>query len=202
MVWQTGAEKPSPWMIKLSRRTEQAAEEMRALAVKAGDGDIRLPPVTEQDADKAVPGRAVAQAVEFLTGRQESESAQAQQQRALLRQEEERRNAIILPVAEVPDIRIRAEEETARPDGVKPDDSIIGRVAGQERESRAGQEQPPRIPDMPEDKQAGERASAERVAADLAERQRDVQLPREPAERGRDIEHQEPAHTRTIQKER
>ena len=202
VVWQTGAEKPSPWMIKLSRGTEQAAEEMRALAVKAGDGDIRLPPVTEQDADKAVPGRAVAQAVEFLTGRQESESAQAQQQRALLRQEEERRNAIILPVAEVPDIRIRAEEETARPDGVKPDDSIIGRVAGQERESRAGQEQPPRIPDMPEDKQAGERASAERVAADLAERQRDVQLPREPAERGRDIEHQEPAHTRTIQKER
>ncbi|MDN2488169.1 conjugative relaxase [Kosakonia sacchari] len=201
VVWQTGTEKPSPWMIKLSRGTEQAAEEMRALAVKAGDSDIRLPPVTEQDMDKAVPVRAVEQAVEFLTGRQESESAQAQQQRALLRQEEERRNAIILPVAEVPDIRIR-EEDTVRSDGVKPDDSIIGWVAGQERESRAGQEQPPRIPVMPEDKQAGERAGAERVAADLAERQREVQLPREPAERGRDIEHQEPAHTRTIQKER
>ncbi|WP_035889975.1 MobF family relaxase [Kosakonia radicincitans] len=202
VVWQTGTEKPSAWMIKVSRGTEQAAEEMRAQAVKTGENDIRLPPVVAEGTEKAVPARAVEQAVEFLTGRQESESAQAQQQRALLRQEEERRNAIILPVAEVPDIRIRAEEDTARPDGVKPDDSIIGRVAGQERESRAGQEQPPGIPVMQEDKQAGERAGAERVAADLAERQREVQLPREPAERGRDIGHQEPAHTRTIQKER
>lgn len=201
VIWQTGAEKPSAWMIKVSRGTEQAAEEMRAQAVKTGENDIRLPPVVEEGTEKSVPARAVEQAVELLTGRQESESAQAQQQRALLRQEEERRNTIILPVAEVPDIRISGEE-TARPDGVKPDDSVIGRVAGQERDNRDGQEQPLRMSDMPKDKTAGERAGAERVAADLAERQREVQLPREPAERGRDIEHQEPAHTRTIQKER
>lgn len=201
VIWQTGAEKPSAWMIKVSRGTEQAAEEMRAQAVKTGENDIRLPPVVAEGTEKVVPARAFEQAVELLSGRQESESAQAQQQRALLRQEEERRNTIILPVAEVPDIRIR-EEETVRPDGVKPGDSVIGRVAGQERDNRDGQEQPLRMPDMPKDKTAGERAGAERVAADLAERQREVQLPREPAERGRDIEHQEPAHTRTIQKER
>lgn len=202
VVWRTGTEKPSPWMIKVSRGTEQTAEEIRALAVKTGEDDIRLPPVAEQDAEKAVPARAIEKAVELLSGRLDSENAQAQQQRVLMRQEDERRDMIILPVTEAPDIRIRNEEETVRPEGVKPDDSIIGRVAMQERESRAAQEQPLKMPDIPKDKNDGERAGAERVAAEIAESQREVQLPREPAERGRTIEHQEPGHTRTIQKER
>jgi len=45
VIWQTGEERPSPWMLKVSKGTEQDADAARAQTVKDGMADIILPPL-------------------------------------------------------------------------------------------------------------------------------------------------------------
>ncbi|TDT50850.1 DNA helicase TraI [Enterobacter sp. AG5470] len=184
VVWQTGTEKPSPWMIKVSRGTEQAAEEIRALAVKTGEDDIRLPPVAEQDADN-VEKRAVQDVLVSIQAQRDEEAHD---------------------VKNIPQADLRDGSPT-RLSGIKPDGNILGEIAEETKQQQ--QERDIVVTSIPsptqlrQAREAAEQAVSVRVAEDINNsRQQEARIPVEPGEKGRNIEHQEPGHTRTIQKER
>ena len=99
-------------------------------------------------------------------------------------------------------IRLSMKDDATQERQPAPDGKDIARIAGEEREHQADKARTGPLPALSQDKATGERAVAGQVARDLAEHQRDMPLPREMPERGREIEHQEHAPPRTIQKER
>ncbi|AGN88311.1 MobF family relaxase [Enterobacter sp. R4-368] len=182
VVWQTGAEKPSPWMIKLSRGTESAEEQKRALSVLV-ESEIRVPDLKADTTSEEPEKRAVQQVV---------------------RETQDIRDTEALMAKRVPDADLQGEKPGTL-SGVKPDGNILGEIIDerlqrqQERDNVVS-----RIP-APSDQQmareAAEHAVSARVANEIAERrqQQEVRIPGDTVEKGRTVEHQEPAHTRTIQ---
>ncbi|QEM94328.1 conjugative relaxase (plasmid) [Kosakonia radicincitans] len=182
VVWQTGAEKPSPWMIKVSRGTESAEEQKRALSVP-GESEIRVPDLKADTTSDEPEKRAVQQVV---------------------RETQDIRDTEALMAKRVPDADLQGEKPGTL-SGVKPDGNILGEIIDerlqrqQERDNVVS-----RIPapsDLQMAREAAEHAVSARVANEIAERgqQQEVRIPGDTVEKGRTVEHQEPAHTRTIQ---
>ena len=152
--------------------------------------------------DEPVPARAIEQAMQELRGSDEYAIAEAQRQQEM-QAYEEYQSRIVLPEEEsVADIRLSMKYDATQERQPAPDGKDIARIAGEERELQADKARTGPLPELSQDKATGERAVAGQVARELAEQQRDMPLPRDMPERGREIEHQEHAPPRTIQKER
>ncbi|MBK0079761.1 conjugative relaxase [Kosakonia sp. S58] len=203
VVWQTGDEKPSPWMLKVSQGAALSEEAARAQTIRLAESEaVTVPAIAPVRDDESVPARAIEQAIQELRGRDEYAIAEAQRQQEM-QAYEEYQSRIVLPEEErVADIRLSMKDDTTPDRQRVPDGKDIARIAGEEREHQADKARTGPLPALSQDKATGERAVAGQVARDLAEQQRDMPLPRDMPERGREIEHQEHAPPRTIQKER
>lgn len=202
VIWQTGTQKPSPWMIKVSRGTEQSEEARNVRLLKNNREEIRIPVPEAQAATEYVPSRAVEKASDELEQIGRSEKAQAQRQQLIMSRDAELRNAVRLPVTSSPEIYIPSEEPTTSAAGFKPSDSAVARIAGQERENHTLQQTKVSLPEMDRNNLTEERASSARIAGQLVENERVILPSRDLTEQGRALEHQEPTRPHTIQKER
>lgn len=201
VVWQTGDERPSPWMLKVSKGTEQQADAERAQAVKESLADIILPPVPkENEPDMRA---AVAGATEALARKNEAGVEEASRQAQRLSQPVDAEKIIIPPVTD-PELPVIPPDALRGPEPRNVDKETIERIANAVRPESVVKPDISNIvlPDREKDIRDLSR-TAERVAGELAEQKRQqVSLPQEFSERGRTIEHDEPARTHTIQKER
>ncbi|VYU35654.1 conjugative relaxase [Metakosakonia massiliensis] len=202
VVWQTGDARPSPWMLKVSKGTEQNVDAARAQAVKDGMDNVILPPVPpgEKEPDMRA---AVISAGEALTLQRQAGEELASRHAQTLNKPAEREN-IIIPPEIIPDLPVIPPEATRSPEHRSVDKETIARIAAAVRpepEVRPDISQT-ELPDRAKDLQDLSR-TAERVAGELAERKREeVTLPQAPQERGRTLEHEELTRTHTLQKER
>lgn len=203
VVWQTGDEKPSPWMLKVSQGAALSEEAARAQTIRLAESEaVTLPAIAPVRDDEPVPARAIEQAIQSLRGSDEYAIAEAQRQQEM-QAYEEYQSRIVLPEEErVVDIRLSLKDDATQARQPAPDGKDIARIAGEERELQADKARTGPLPALSQDKATGERAVAGQVARELAEHQRDMPLSRDMPERGREIEHQEHAPPRTIQKER
>jgi hypothetical protein len=188
-------------MLKVSQGAALSEEAARAQTIRLAESEaVTVPAAAPVRDDESVPARAIEQAIQELRGSDEYAIAEAQRQQEM-QAYEEYQSRIVLPEEErVADIRLSLKDDTT-PERV-PDGKDIARIAGEERELQADKDRPGPLPALPQDKATGERAVAGQVARELAEHQRDMPLPRDMPERGREIEHQEHAPPRTIKKER
>lgn len=203
VVWQTGAERPSPWMLKVSKGTDQVADAARAQAVKDGMADIILPTVPTARDEQDLRG-AVDRASEELLARRQTETDMARQQAEALSKTVPESEKIIIPPEPVQEIPVIPLQEPRSPESGPVDKETLSRINEALRP-----EQDMRIKDgeilLPERARETRELSvaAERIAGELAEQKRvDITLPPNGNERGRIIEHDEPGRTQTIQKER
>lgn len=176
VVWQTGDEPPSAWLLKVSGGTKQ---------------DVS-------------PG-----IVSTLTDEQNVQQLREQMLADQVRNEESGRNrqpeSLLAEVPQEEIIRLKPEDINPRkPEPLKPDADVIGRVRGEENID--GQEIKAAAGVRSElegaDKTSGELSRASRVIADLANAERDMLRAAENTKRGRMPEREEQTLTRTIQKER
>lgn len=184
VIWQTGTEKPSSWMVRVSRGTENAAEQKKVLAVLSEPEIIPAGLITDTASDNAEK-RAVQDVLVSIQ----------------VQRDEEARNAKNVPEADLRD------DSPTRLSGIKPGGNILGEIAEETKQQQ--QERDIVVTSIPspaqlrQAKEASEQAVSVRVAEDISNsRQQEVRIPVETGEKGRNIEHQEPGHTRTIQKER
>ncbi len=201
VVWQTGEERPSPWMLKVSKGTDQAADAARAQAVKEGMAETVLPPVPPVQGEPDMRG-AVDRASEALIAQRQAETDLASRQADALRKAPVEPEKIVIPPEPVPDIPSVIPEPSRSAEPRSVDKETIARVAGAVRsvpDVRIDIDSIP-LPDRSQETRDFSRA-AERVAGELAEQKR-IDIPQDVHERGRAIEHDEPGRTPTIQKER
>ncbi|QJF20047.1 conjugal transfer protein TraI (plasmid) [Phytobacter diazotrophicus] len=203
VVWQTGAKRPSPWMLKVSKGTDQVADAARAQAVKDGMADIILPTVPAARDEQALRG-AVDRASEELLARRQTETEMARQQAEVLSRAAPEPEKIIIPPEPVQEIPVIPQQEPRSPESGPVDKETLSRINEALRP-----EQDVRI--KADEILLHERArdprelsvAVKRIAGELAEQKRvDITLPPKGNERGRIIEHDEPGCTQTIQKER
>ncbi|WP_411202381.1 conjugative transfer relaxase/helicase TraI domain-containing protein [Kosakonia cowanii] len=203
VVWQTGDGKPSTWMLKVSQGAALSEEAARAQTIRLAESEaVTLPAIAPVRDDEPVPARAIEQAIQELRGRDEYAIAEAQRQQEMQAYEEYQSRTVLPEEESVADIRLSMKDDATQERQPAPDGKDIARIAGEEREHQADKARTGPLPALSQDKATGERAVAGQVAQELAERQRDMPLPRDMPERGREIEHQEHAPPRTIQKER
>ena len=205
VVWQTGEEKPSAHLLKISRgepeqfRTEALPEEKPVVIPKALRQDL-------QDEARALAAGSAAEEQAKLAEQARAEAARQREMQLRDGQEKIRlpeEQPVILPADE------KAAREAALP--VIPDAGVLRRVAG-ETQPAGGDQNAVKQALLQE---AGEallqnsgktvdmQQIAGRVASELAEQSR-AELPRPESapERGRQPEQEERGHTRHIQKER
>ncbi|EJJ0549525.1 conjugative transfer relaxase/helicase TraI [Cronobacter sakazakii] len=205
VVWQTGEEKPSAHLLKLSRGEP---EQFRTVALPE-EKPVVIPKALRQDLQDEARALAAGSAAEELAKLAEQARAEAARQREMqLRDGQEKirlpeEQPIILPADE------KAAREAALP--VIPDAGVLRRVAD-ETQPTGGDQNAVKQALLQE---AGEallqnsgktmdmQQIAGRVASELAEQSR-AELPRPESapERGRQPEQEERGHTRHIQKER
>lgn len=176
VVWQTGDEPPSAWLLKVSGGTKQ---DVSPGIVSTLTDEQNVQQLREQ----------------MLADQVRNEDAGRDRQPASLLTE--------IPQEEV--IRLKPEDINPRkPEPFNPDADVIARVRGEE--NTGGQEMKAAAEVRNElegaDKTSGELSRASRVIADLANAERDMLRAAENAERGRMPEREEQTLTRTIQKER
>ncbi|MCP2124505.1 UNVERIFIED_ORG: hypothetical protein J2Y93_004663 [Pantoea agglomerans] len=176
VVWQTGDESPSAWLLKVSGGTKQ---------------DVS-PGIVSTLTDE----QNVQQQREQMLADQvrNEEAGRSRQPESLLAE---------VPQEEV--IRLKPEDINPRkPEPLNPDADVIARVRGEEntdgREIKAAAGVRSELEGA--DKTVGEQSRASRVIADLANAERDMLRAAENTERGRMPEREEQTLTRTIQKER
>lgn len=189
-------------MLKVSKGAEQEADAARALAVKDGMTSIILPPVPATEKEQDIRG-AVASATEALSLQRQAERDMASRHAEALNQPGEPEKIIIPPVNE-PELPVMPPDAARSPAERIVDKETIERIANAVRPEPVTRPDISHIelPESGKDLNALSR-TAERVAGELAEQKRQqVTLPQEFSERGRAIEHDEPARTHTIQKER
>lgn len=176
VVWQTGNNAPSSWLLKVSGGTTQ-------------ERPPELTP-TLMEAERA-------------QRQQEQRVAEQVRQDKSARHPRAERESVTLPPEEV--VRLKPEDlHPTRPEPFTPDDSLIDRVRRDEspdahdrhavsevRRERAGM-----------DKSAREQARASEVITRLADDERHILHATDTGERGRMPEQDEQTHHRTIQKER
>lgn len=202
VVWQIGEEKLSAHLLKVSRGT---ADETDIAHVKIASGErpeITLPAITEE---RTGPDKqqlsAVKEADEMRRQHEQERAATVHageaQQKAGMRAEH-----IRLPAEdalELPDIHQPDREKAA----IIPDSETLRKISASleiSADTLPAASDIRKASDMTPDNTAREMASASKVVADLASAERD--MARQPAPAERVIELDEPAHTRTIQKER
>lgn len=176
VVWQTGDEPPSAWLLKVSGGTKQ---DVSPGIVSTLTDEQNVQQLREQ----------------MLADQVRNEDAGRNRQPASLLTE--------IPQEEV--VRLKPEDINPRkPEPFNPDADVIARVRGEE--NTGGQEMKAAAEVRNElegaDKISGELSRASRVIADLANAERDMLRAAENAERGRMPEREEQTLTRTIQKER
>lgn len=176
VVWQTGDEPPSAWLLKVSGGTQQD--------------------VSPGTVSTLTDGQSVQQLREQMLAEQirNEEAGRSRQPEPL---------PADVPQEEV--IRLKPEEINPRkPEPLTPDADVIARVRSEE--NTGGQEMKAAAGVRSElegaDKASGELSRASRVIADLANAERDMLRAAENTERGRMPEREEQTLTRTIQKER
>lgn len=174
VIWQVGDTPPSEWMVKVTRGD---VRENNALFQTTDTQDIRIPR-EENHQDK-----------EDLSRRSDVVRSQRM---------EEQQRADLAARAATPEENQTAPVEVNNP----PDAITLRRIAGEEA---AGGDMPlPRV-SVPEQEQAlRDKEAASQVRADMLNEQtgRAILSVREQNLPDRTIEHDEPAHTRAIQKER
>lgn len=205
VVWQTGEEKPSVHLLKISRGEP---EQFRTVALPE-EKPVVIPKALRQDLQDEARALAAGGAAEEQAKLAEQARAEAARQREMqLRDGQEKirlpeEHPIILPADE------KAAREAALP--VIPDAGVLRRVAD-ETQPAGGDQNAVKQALLQE---AGEallqnsgktvdmQQIAGRVASELAEQSR-AELPRQETapERGRQPEQEERGHTRHIQKER
>ncbi|HGD3628315.1 TPA: conjugative transfer relaxase/helicase TraI domain-containing protein [Enterobacter hormaechei] len=176
VVWQTGDEPPSAWLLKVSGGTKQ----------DVSPGIVST--LTDEQNVQQLREQMLADQV------RNEEAGRSRQPESLLAE---------VPQEEV--IRLKPEDINPRkPEPLNPDADVIARVRGEENTD--GQEIKAAAGVRSElegaDKTAGEQSRASRVIADLANSERDMLRAAENTERGRMPEREEQTLTRTIQKER
>ncbi|MGK3212800.1 MobF family relaxase [Enterobacter kobei] len=176
VVWQTGDESPSAWLLKVSGGTKQ----------DVSPGIVST--LTDEQNVQQLREQMLADQV------RNEEAGRNRQPESLLAE---------VPQEEV--IRLKPEDINPRkPEPLNPDADVIARVRGeantegQEIKAAAGV----RSELEGTDKSSGELSRASRVIADLANAERDMLRAAENTERGRTPEREEQTLTRTIQKER
>lgn len=176
VVWQTGDEPPSAWLLKVSGGTKQ----------DVSPGIVST--LTDEQNVQQLREQLLADQV------RNEEAGRNRQPESLLPE---------IPQEEV--IRLKPEDINPRkPEPLTPDADVIARVRGEE--NTGGQEMKAAAGVRSElegaDKASGEQSRASRVIADLANAERDMLRVAENTERGRMPEREEQTLTRTIQKER
>nr|WP_245004247.1 conjugative transfer relaxase/helicase TraI domain-containing protein [Enterobacter kobei] len=176
VVWQTGDEPPSAWLLKVSGGTKQ----------DVSPGIVST--LTDEQNVQQLREQMLADQV------RNEEAGRSRQPESLLAE---------VPQEEL--IRLKPEDINPRkPEPLNPDADVIARVRGEENTD--GQEIKAAAGVRSElegaDKTAGEQSRASRVIADLANAERDMLRAAENTERGRMPEREEQTLTRTIQKER
>lgn len=176
VVWQTGDEPPSAWLLKVSGGTKQ----------DVSPGIVST--LTDEQNVQQLREQMLADLV------RNEESGRNRQPESLLAE---------VPQEEI--IRLKPEDINPRkPEPLNPDADVIARVRGEENID--GQEIKAAAGVRSElegaDKTSGELSRASRVIADLANAERDMLRAAENTERGRMPEREEQTLTRTIQKER
>ena len=176
VVWQTGDEPPSAWLLKVSGGTKQVVS------------PCIVSTLTDEQNVQQLREQMLADLV------RNEEAGRSRQPESLLAE---------APQEEV--IRLKPEDINPRkPEPLNPDAEVIARVRdeentdGQEIKAAAGV----RSELEGADKTSGELSRASRVIADLANAERDMLRAAENTERGRTPEREEQTFTRTIQKER
>jgi len=229
VVWQTGEEKLSSQLMKISRGTELNIERRQAQTVVTKEPDIRLPVELPDDTDmKALQAAArkaaeipyirlpvevpddtdmkalqaaSRKAAEAMGNQQQHEQRDAADVNAQLQKMQSDKVTFTLP---------QDEPVSLKPDDLKPprtsgtdtpDSGTLRNIAASDANVTDGLLSTRRTPEPLPDKSAGEQARAARVAQDLSVAL-DIRHP-DVSELGRVVEHSEPGgHTRTIQKER
>lgn len=176
VVWQTGNNVPSSWLLKVSGGTTQ-------------ERPPELTP-TLMEAERA-------------QRQQEQRVAEQVRQDESARNPRAERESVTLPPEEV--VRLKPEDlHPTRPEPFTPDDSLIDRVRRDEspdaHDRHAVSEV--RLERASMDKSAREQARASEVITRLADDERHILHATDTGERGRMPEQDEQTHHRTIQKER
>lgn len=173
VVWQTGDEKPSVHLLKISGGVVQDTVS-EARQIREQDDAIRL-------AERDLLSRAV---------KSESERTEPQER-------------IILPVEEAVRIKPDMLKGEERNDPEVPDNKVLQKAASADSISKDELDRHARAENEPlASKAASERAEASRIVSELANAERDIIRHPDAGERGRTPEHEEQTLSRTIQKER
>ncbi len=176
VVWQTGDEAPSSWLLKVSGglRQDVTTEMVTTLA----DGQS-----TQQQREQMVAARV-----------RDEETGRGKQQEP------------VLPDVSLEEgVKLKPEElNPPKPDPLNPDADVIARVRGDENTERREMKAVAAVRSelTGPDKASGEQERASRVITDLANAERDMLRTTGNTERGRMQEHEEQTLSRTIQKER
>jgi conjugative transfer relaxase protein TraI len=202
VVWQTGEEKLSTHLMKISRGTEIQAEQLRAKSVLHEVSDIRIPAEVSDTREM----KALQTAAEVMERQRQNEQSDAAEMKAQLHKAENVTEKLNIPQEE--NISLKPEDITASrgSEPVTPDAGMLRRIVADEinavieGQSNVRSE---RTTDLVPDKTASDKGRAALVVQELANSERDIIRPPEAMERGRTPVHDEPgSHTRTIQKER
>lgn len=182
VIWQTGAEKPSPWMIKVSKGIVKAddAKSVSSVAVKS---EIVLPDIRSE----AKAAEKENQTAWLIAGDiRQQQDAEARSAKAFGAERNDTAPDVSVTIPEKSRLDEIAEERKQQEQSLEKSVASISRESGPDKE-----------------KTATEKASVLKVAVEIsADRQENERLPNEMAGKGRELEHQELAHTRTVQKER
>lgn len=176
VVWQTGDESPSSWLLKVSGGAQQ--DEPQRVVTAFNDKD----------------------AVE-----QQSQVLRAEQVRQEEAERTQKPETVLPELKQEETVKLRPDElNPANPGLPEPDAGVLARI--RENEHSGGREQSTadrvRREVDPSDKSAGEQSRASHVVASLADAERNMIRAVDQPERGRMPEHEEQTLSRTIQKER
>ena len=171
VVWQTGEQDVSGHLMKISKGTDQLAEQLRAQAIIQEVPEIRLPADVQKEAENAV----------------------AQKAQDALQQEREREQVDAGRI--IRDVQAQPDAEKQREEGLNSAVEAVSRDRAEQIPEKI------RLPDDPEiTRTQHEQHRARQVQHDLAAQQENIRLP-DTGERGRAIERDEPTPVQHIQKE-
>ncbi|WP_369064332.1 conjugative transfer relaxase/helicase TraI domain-containing protein [Enterobacter sp. MALB-1] len=177
VVWQTGEEPPSSWLLKVSGGVRQ--DEAQRIMATLSDG-LTVQPLQDE----------LARAEQV---RQEEAGRSKPEETTLIEPPQEDR------------VKLRPDEiDPVKTAPLNPDAGVLASVRESENREEREQAAAERVRSevTQPDKSSGEQERASRVIADLANSERDLVRAAEQAERGRMPEHDEQTLNRTIQKER
>lgn len=203
VVWQTGEESPSSHLLKVTGGERQDAEERVAINVSRRETDIALPETEKQKPEQTMSADTENAREQEALRRiaEEALAVKAGKEVTLLAGQQEEK--VVLPEDYTLKMKPEFFRTEALPESNEPDRLTLRNIAGSE--DNAASEAVRRHSEKAEivqDRTPEERAGASRVVSELANSERDIVRQPDTAERGRMPERDEPALTRTPQKER